>query len=105
MKLGNNFEIDASSPNGMGYIGAGETLPCGEGIKVMSLPNDYFLIEFPDGNDMWNTLQSGPYMLHGIGVHLIDWQLNFNPKTHKLPECPVWVRLYNIPSETGISRP
>ncbi|GLJ36592.1 hypothetical protein SUGI_0735510 [Cryptomeria japonica] len=37
--------------------------------------------------------------MDGIGVHLIEWQPNFNPMTHKLLECLVWVRLYNIPSE------
>ncbi|GLJ44976.1 hypothetical protein SUGI_0946760 [Cryptomeria japonica] len=65
----------------------------------MSLPNDCFLIEFLDGNERWNTLNRGPFMLDGIGVHLIDLQSNFNPRTNKLPGCLFWVRLYNIPSE------
>ncbi|GLJ09664.1 hypothetical protein SUGI_0113690 [Cryptomeria japonica] len=65
----------------------------------MSLPNDYFLVEFQDGNERLKALNNGPYILDGSGVHLLDWQPNFNTRTHVLPECSVWVRLYNIPSE------
>ncbi|GLJ41345.1 hypothetical protein SUGI_0855610 [Cryptomeria japonica] len=78
--VGKIFKTDVSSPNGVGDIGAGATLPPG--------------VEINGGKGL-----RGPFMLDGIGVHLIDWQLDFNPRTHKLPECPIWVRLYNIPSE------
>ncbi|GLJ45100.1 hypothetical protein SUGI_0949440 [Cryptomeria japonica] len=67
-----------------------------EQIKLLS--NDYFFVEFSNKNEKWKTLNSGPYVLDGIGVHLIEWQPNFNPRTHTLPNNLVWVRLYNFPS-------
>ncbi|GLJ23013.1 hypothetical protein SUGI_0434280 [Cryptomeria japonica] len=41
----------------------------------------------------------GPYILDGIEVHIIDWQPNFNPRTHVLPDSKVWIRFYNYPSD------
>ncbi|GLJ11882.1 hypothetical protein SUGI_0179180 [Cryptomeria japonica] len=38
-------------------------------------------------------------MLDGIEVHTIDWQPNFNPRTHVLSDSKVWIRLYNCPSD------
>ncbi|GLJ40489.1 hypothetical protein SUGI_0834840 [Cryptomeria japonica] len=39
----------------------------------------------------------GPYILDGIEVHIIEWQPNFNPQTHVLPDSKVWIRFYNCP--------
>ncbi|GLJ24403.1 hypothetical protein SUGI_0466050 [Cryptomeria japonica] len=71
----------------------------GYGIKINSLPNSYYLIEFPNEKDQWRAINSGPYILDGIKVHLINWSPNFNPQTHTLPESLTWVRMYNIPTE------
>ncbi|GLJ37790.1 hypothetical protein SUGI_0768080 [Cryptomeria japonica] len=71
----------------------------GNGISINTLPNSYYLIEFPEETNQWKDLNNGPYMLDGIGVHLIKWYPNFNPRTHTLPESLTWIRLYNIPIE------
>ncbi|GLJ05411.1 hypothetical protein SUGI_0017780 [Cryptomeria japonica] len=44
-------------------------------------------------------IKVGGYTLDGIGVHIIDWKPNFNPRFHSLPENTVWLRLYNCPSD------
>ncbi|GLJ31116.1 hypothetical protein SUGI_0623050 [Cryptomeria japonica] len=49
--------------------------------------------------DMFNTKNKGPYTLDGIGVHIIDWKPNFNPRFHTLLENTVRLRLYNCPSD------
>ncbi|GLJ53727.1 hypothetical protein SUGI_1146460 [Cryptomeria japonica] len=49
--------------------------------------------------DMFKAKNKGPYTLDGIGVHIIDWKPNFNPRFHALPQNTVWVRLYNCPSD------
>ncbi|GLJ08379.1 hypothetical protein SUGI_0087660 [Cryptomeria japonica] len=49
--------------------------------------------------DIWNAKNKGPYTLDGIGVHIIDWIPNFNPRFHTLLESTVWLRLYNCPSD------
>ncbi|GLJ54566.1 hypothetical protein SUGI_1172010 [Cryptomeria japonica] len=41
--------------------------------------------------------KKGPYTLDGIGVHIIDWKPNFNPRFHTLLGSTVWLRLYNCP--------
>ncbi|GLJ54133.1 hypothetical protein SUGI_1159580 [Cryptomeria japonica] len=49
--------------------------------------------------DMFNAKNKGPYTLDGIGVHIIDWKPNFNPRFHTLLENTVWLRLDNCPSD------
>ncbi|GLJ39961.1 hypothetical protein SUGI_0817530 [Cryptomeria japonica] len=71
----------------------------GENINFNVLPNDCYLIEFMKNEDMFNAINKGPYTLDGIGVHIIDWKPNFNPRFHTLPENTVWLRLYNCPSD------
>ncbi|GLJ05802.1 hypothetical protein SUGI_0025710 [Cryptomeria japonica] len=70
----------------------------GEDINFNVLPNDYYMIEFMKKEDIWNAKNKGPYTLDGIGVHIIDWIPNFNPRFHTLPESIVWLRLYKFPS-------
>ncbi|GLJ21246.1 hypothetical protein SUGI_0389870 [Cryptomeria japonica] len=48
--------------------------------------------------EKWQAKNKGPYILDSIEVHIIDWQPNFNPQTHVLPDNKVWIRLYNYPS-------
>ncbi|GLJ11305.1 hypothetical protein SUGI_0151570 [Cryptomeria japonica] len=49
--------------------------------------------------DTFNAKNKGPYNLDGIGVHIIIWKPNFNPRFHTLSENTVWLRLYNCPSD------
>ncbi|GLJ27275.1 hypothetical protein SUGI_0535410 [Cryptomeria japonica] len=49
--------------------------------------------------DTFKAKNKGPYTLDGIGVHIIDWKPNFNPRFHSLSENTVWLRLYNCPSD------
>ncbi|GLJ15785.1 hypothetical protein SUGI_0260040 [Cryptomeria japonica] len=49
--------------------------------------------------EQWQAKNKGPYILHGIEVHIIDWKPNFNPRTYVLPDSKVWIRLYNCPSD------
>ncbi|GLJ22241.1 hypothetical protein SUGI_0418170 [Cryptomeria japonica] len=49
--------------------------------------------------EKWQAKNKGPYILDGIEVHIIEWQPNFNPRTHVLPDNKVWIRLYNCPSD------
>ncbi|GLJ40012.1 hypothetical protein SUGI_0818800 [Cryptomeria japonica] len=71
----------------------------GENINIKVLLNDYYLIEFMKNEDMFKAKNKGPYTLDGIGVHIIDWKPNFNPRFHSLPKNTVWIRLYNCPSD------
>ncbi|GLJ06055.1 hypothetical protein SUGI_0030990 [Cryptomeria japonica] len=48
--------------------------------------------------EKWQAKNKGPYILDGIEVRVIEWQPNFNPQTHVLPDNKVWLRLYNCPS-------
>ncbi|GLJ49563.1 hypothetical protein SUGI_1051240 [Cryptomeria japonica] len=47
--------------------------------------------------EKWQAKNKGPYILDDIEVHIIDWQPNFNPRTHVLPDNKVWIRLYKCP--------
>ncbi|GLJ43121.1 hypothetical protein SUGI_0894870 [Cryptomeria japonica] len=47
----------------------------------------------------WQAKNKGLYILDGIEVHIIEWQLNFNPRTHVLLDSKVWIRFYNRPSD------
>ncbi|GLJ35801.1 hypothetical protein SUGI_0718800 [Cryptomeria japonica] len=49
--------------------------------------------------EKWQAKNKGPYILDGIEVHIIDWQPNFNRRTHVLLNNKVWIRLYNCPSD------
>ncbi|GLJ19080.1 hypothetical protein SUGI_0342710 [Cryptomeria japonica] len=71
----------------------------GENININVLLNDYYLIEFMKNEDMFKAKNKGPYTLDEIGVHIIDWKPNFNPRFHSLPENIVWLRLYNCASD------
>ncbi|GLJ45779.1 hypothetical protein SUGI_0963440 [Cryptomeria japonica] len=71
----------------------------GEDINFNVLLNDYYPIEFMKKEDIRNAKNKGPYTLDGIGVHIIDWKPNFNPRFHTLLESTVWLRLYNYPSD------
>ncbi|GLJ55675.1 hypothetical protein SUGI_1195950 [Cryptomeria japonica] len=67
-------------------------------ININILPNDFYMIEFMSNEEKWQAKNKGPYILDGIEVDIIDWQANFNPRTHVLPNNKVWIRLYNCPS-------
>ncbi|GLJ07018.1 hypothetical protein SUGI_0055580 [Cryptomeria japonica] len=71
----------------------------GKDININILPNDFFIIEFMSNEEKWQAKNKGPYILDGIEVHIIDWQPNFNPRTHVLPDSKVWIRFYNCPSD------
>ncbi|GLJ52227.1 hypothetical protein SUGI_1110980 [Cryptomeria japonica] len=55
------------------------------------------MIKFMSNEEKWQAKNKGPYILDGIEVHIIEWQPNFNPRTHVLPDSKVWIRLYNCP--------
>ncbi|GLJ06317.1 hypothetical protein SUGI_0036250 [Cryptomeria japonica] len=69
----------------------------GKDININILPNDFYMIEFMSNEEKWQANYKGPYILDGIEVHTIDWQPNFNPRTHVLSDNKVWIRLYNCP--------
>ncbi|GLJ18587.1 hypothetical protein SUGI_0330940 [Cryptomeria japonica] len=71
----------------------------GNDININILPNDFYMIEFMSNEEKWQAKNKGPYILDGIEVHIIDWQPNFNPQTHVLPDSKVWIRFYNCPSD------
>lgn len=71
----------------------------GKDININILPNDFFMIEFMSNEEKWQAKKKGPYILDDIEVHIIDWQPNFNPRTHVLPDNKVWIRFYNCPSD------
>ncbi|GLJ30800.1 hypothetical protein SUGI_0611080 [Cryptomeria japonica] len=71
----------------------------GKDIKINILPNDFYMIEFMSNEEKWQAKNKGPYILDGIEVHIIEWQPNFNPQTHVLPDSKVWLRFYNCPSD------
>ncbi|GLJ26998.1 hypothetical protein SUGI_0529010 [Cryptomeria japonica] len=71
----------------------------GKDININILPNDFYMIKFMSNKEKWKAKNKGPYILDGIEVHIIEWQPNFNPRTHVLPNSKVWIRLYNCPSD------
>lgn len=70
----------------------------GKDININILPNDFYMIEFMINEEKWQAKNKGPYILDGIEVHIIDWQPNFNPQMHVLPDSKVWIRFDNCPS-------
>ncbi|GLJ36859.1 hypothetical protein SUGI_0744380 [Cryptomeria japonica] len=71
----------------------------GKDININILQNDFFMIEFMSNEEKWQAKNKGPYILDGIEVHIIDWQPNFNPRTHVIPDSKVWIIFYNCPSD------
>ncbi|GLJ14775.1 hypothetical protein SUGI_0239660 [Cryptomeria japonica] len=71
----------------------------GKDININILVNDFYMIEFMSNKEKWQAKNKGSYILDGIEVHTIDWQPNFNPRTHVLLDNKVWIRLYNCPSD------
>ncbi|GLJ46931.1 hypothetical protein SUGI_0990390, partial [Cryptomeria japonica] len=71
----------------------------GKDININILPNDLYMIEFMSNEEKWQAKNKGLYILDGIEVHIIDWQPNFNPRTHVLSDNKVWIRFYNCPSD------
>ncbi|GLJ45788.1 hypothetical protein SUGI_0963640 [Cryptomeria japonica] len=69
----------------------------GERISISILPNEFYMIEFMSNEEKWQAKNKGPYILDGIEVHIIEWQPNFNPQNHVLPDSKVWIRFYNCP--------
>ncbi|GLJ29851.1 hypothetical protein SUGI_0589910 [Cryptomeria japonica] len=69
----------------------------GKDININILPNDFYMIEFMSNEEKWQAKNKDPYILDGIEVHIIEWQPNFNPRTHVLLESKVWIRFYNCP--------
>ncbi|GLJ29889.1 hypothetical protein SUGI_0590870 [Cryptomeria japonica] len=69
----------------------------GKDININILPNDFYMIEFMSNEEKWQAKNKGSYILDDIEVHIIDWQPNFNSRTHVLPDNKVWIRLYNCP--------
>ncbi|GLJ19538.1 hypothetical protein SUGI_0352800 [Cryptomeria japonica] len=67
----------------------------GKDININILPNDFYM----SNEEKLQAKKKGPYILDGIEVHIIDWQPNFNPRTHVLPDSKVWIRFYNCPSD------
>ncbi|GLJ15184.1 hypothetical protein SUGI_0248240 [Cryptomeria japonica] len=47
--------------------------------------------------EKWQAKNKGPYILDGIEVHINEWQPNFNPWNHVLPDRKVWITFYNYP--------
>ncbi|GLJ21245.1 hypothetical protein SUGI_0389830 [Cryptomeria japonica] len=70
----------------------------GKDININILSNDLYMIKFMSNEEKWQAKTKGPYILDGIEVHIIDWQPNFNPRTHVLLDIKLWIRLYNCPS-------
>ncbi|GLJ40111.1 hypothetical protein SUGI_0821640 [Cryptomeria japonica] len=58
----------------------------GKDININILPNDFYMIEFMSNEEKWQAKNKGPYILDGIEVRIIDWQPNFNPRMHVLPD-------------------
>ncbi|GLJ43916.1 hypothetical protein SUGI_0915520 [Cryptomeria japonica] len=68
-------------------------------ININILPNDFYMIKFMSNEEKWHAKNKGPHILDGIEVHIIEWQPNFNPRTHVLLDSKVWIRFYNCPSD------
>ncbi|XP_059074952.1 uncharacterized protein LOC131049015 [Cryptomeria japonica] len=44
-------------------------------------------------------MESGSFLMSGVGFYIRDWTPNFDPRQANLEEIPMWIRLYNLPHE------
>ncbi|GLJ07583.1 hypothetical protein SUGI_0070220 [Cryptomeria japonica] len=81
----------------------------GKDVNINILPNDFYMIKFMSNEEKWQAKNKGPYILDSIEVHVIEWQPNFNPRTHVLPDskksysCMQFHIEENLQSEPPIS--
>ncbi|GLJ49151.1 hypothetical protein SUGI_1036900 [Cryptomeria japonica] len=71
----------------------------GKKVDVRPLANKFHLVSFDSHEEKTKALSKGPWFLHGIQMHIIDWTPNFDPWSFVISESSVWFRLYNLPPE------
>ncbi|KAL8166809.1 hypothetical protein V2J09_008308 [Rumex salicifolius] len=66
-------------------------------MRVIDLPNGYYLIKFKEEADYMGVLIGGPWTIFGHYVIIKPWSPNFNPLTDVISTSPAWIRLHDLP--------
>ncbi|KAL8153174.1 hypothetical protein V2J09_010934, partial [Rumex salicifolius] len=75
-------------------------------MRLIDLPNDYYLIEFDPEEVYFATLTGGPWLVFGHYVTIRQWCPNFDPLTDTIAMTLAWVICGPaICIELGLSKP
>ncbi|KAL8160997.1 hypothetical protein V2J09_012486 [Rumex salicifolius] len=66
-------------------------------LKVIDLPNGYYVVKFSLDSDYVNAINGGPWSIFGHYVVVKPWSPQFNALTDVVRTTPVWVRLHDLP--------
>lgn len=66
---------------------------------MMDLGKDYFLVRFPNQEDLEVVLKKGPWFIVGHFLSIRRWEANFKPSEARVSSVAVWVRLNELPIE------
>ncbi|GLJ20083.1 hypothetical protein SUGI_0364500 [Cryptomeria japonica] len=71
----------------------------GNHFEIKTLTNGFFLIIAGSVEEKTALMESGSFLMSGVGFYIRDWTPNFDPRQANLEEIPMWIRLYNLPHE------
>ncbi|KAJ4824931.1 hypothetical protein Tsubulata_024287 [Turnera subulata] len=69
------------------------------GIKVIDLDNNYYMVKFFARDDYMKVLTGGPWMILGQYLSVERWKPNFNPNSHRVTSVVAWIRIPGLPAE------
>ncbi|GLJ08839.1 hypothetical protein SUGI_0096910 [Cryptomeria japonica] len=68
-------------------------------FDLNKLPYNFFLINLPSANTREEILKQGNQLLEGHSILMNKWIPNFNPWKFEFSKKPIWIRLYELPTE------
>ncbi|XP_059076516.1 uncharacterized protein LOC131875840 [Cryptomeria japonica] len=71
----------------------------GNHFEIKTLTNGFFLIIASSAEEKTALMDSGLFLMSGVGFYIRDWTPNFIPRQATIEEIPMWIRLYNLPHE------
>ncbi|KAL8161736.1 LOW QUALITY PROTEIN: hypothetical protein V2J09_013225 [Rumex salicifolius] len=69
--------------------------PAGK-MRVIDLPNGYYIIKFSDESDYMGVLTGRPWTVFGRYVVIKPWSPSFNPRTDVVHTTPAWIRFTDL---------
>nr|KYP45940.1 hypothetical protein KK1_032500 [Cajanus cajan] len=62
-------------------------------VRIIDIPNDYFLVQFLAEEDYWHALYEGPWMIADHYIVVQRWHLFFNITDSKIRKVAAWIRI------------
>ncbi|KAJ4845199.1 hypothetical protein Tsubulata_033876 [Turnera subulata] len=98
-----DFAIKAGEGRTIGYRALNSRLTrlwqLGNGLKLIDLEHNYYMVKFYSSNDYMCVLTGGPWMVLGLYLLVERWRPNFHPCTHRVSSVVAWVRIPRLPAE------